>query len=333
MGIIAQDRAPVGNSGLHVSRLGVGGGSLTNASGEAGVAELLQACWNSGLRYFDTAPLYNGGESERRFGAFLRGCPRRDDVVLSTKVGRYPDKNGERVFDYSERAARSSIEESLARSGLDRLDMVIVHDIDTAMHEDFECRFSEVIAETLPVLEDYRAKGVIRAIGISSRQPSVCIRAVEQSRIDCIMMAGAYTLLQHEPLDSLFPLCLERSVAILMASPYNTGILATGSRDAPFEYRPASTDILNRVAGINAICARYGLPIATAALQFPLYHPAVVSVVVGQRSVAELQSNLAALDTPIPDAFWADMKDGGFLPTSAPTGFSRARREPGTAKI
>lgn len=314
------ERIGLGNTGVWVNPIGVGAGSQTNSAGRDNVLSLFQACWEEGLRYFDTAPLYNAGESERRLGEFLAAKP-RDQFMVSTKVGRFPDQGKQRVFDYSAEATHRSLSESLERIGLDYLDAVIVHDIDAEMHDAIDDRVNEVIEETLSVLEGYRAQGVIKAIGISTRQPEIALTIMERSQIDCIMMAGAYTLLRHAPLERLFPLCLERDVTVLMASPYNTGILATGSPNSPFDYRPASAEIIGRLEQINKICARYDVPIATAAFQFPLYHPVVASVVVGQRSQDELQSNLAALSVNIPAEFWGDMKTEGVIPADAPTRF------------
>lgn len=227
-------RTMLGGTGVWVQPIGIGAGSQTNSSGQDGVRTLFAACWDRGLRYFDTAPLYCAGESERRLGAFLAGRP-RDRFSVSTKVGRLPDEDGRRVFDFSAEATRRSLEQSLSRLGLEYMDAVIVHDIDAEMHDAIDARVAEVIEQTLPTLEEYRARGTLRAIGISTRQPDVALKIMQHARLDCIMMAGAYTLLRHDPLDRLLPLCLDRSVSVLIASPYNTG--DTGHRRSRFDLR------------------------------------------------------------------------------------------------
>ncbi|MDQ3733289.1 MAG: aldo/keto reductase [Actinomycetota bacterium] len=315
----ADERVQLGAGPIRVSRLGIGCGSQSNAQGAPALESMLEECWAAGLRHFDTAPLYADGDSERRLGAFLRNHDSRDYVV-STKVGRLPAPPGERRFDYSTGGTRASIEESLTRLGLDRIDLVLIHDLDREMHADFEARYAEVLEQTYPVLDELRDSGTIGAIGLSSRQPCVCLRVADEVRIDTFMLAGSYTLLNHEPLAKLLPFCADRDIGVLLASPFNTGILATGSPASTFEYHAPSPEILARVSAMSELCARHGVPLPAAALQFPLLHPAITGVVVGHRMATEVRRNVAAIEQVIPPALWWELKAKGLLPEDAPTG-------------
>lgn len=307
----------LGRSPVRVSALGIGAGTQANAGGMAGVESMLSHAWDLGLRYVDTAPLYLDGESERRVGAFAA----RHDIVVSTKVGRLPDGagatafSGARHFDYSAARTRASLEASLKRLGRDVLDLVVVHDLDSDMHgTDFERVYQQVVQECWPVLEDLRRDGVIRALGVSSRQSDVCLRALDDMAPDCFMMAGSYTLLNHEPARDLFPRCVDSGVSVVIASPYNSGILATGSPSSTYDYGAPPAGVVDRVARLVETSERHGIPLAAAALQFPLHHDAVAGVVVGHRTAAEVDRNVSGMQMPIPDGFWADLRDLGLIP-------------------
>ena len=313
------ERQLVGTTGLSVSRLGVGGGSLANLQGDAGIRGLLAGCWDLGLRYFDTAALYAAGESERRFGAGLAGLP-RDEYVLSTKLGRY-SRGGGSAFDYTADGARASLETSLDRLGTDRIDIVFIHDVTPALlGQAFERHFHAAMTGAYPYLADLRARGVIGAVGVAMADAAVSLRFAEAGAFDCFMLAGGYTLLEHASLDTLLRHCTEHSRSVMVAAPFNTGILATGAIEgARFNYQPAPQDILARTARIEAICRRHGVRLPAAALQFPLAHPAVASVVAGHQSVSELHANLQLLAEPIADAFWQELKQEQLLLRDAPT--------------
>jgi D-threo-aldose 1-dehydrogenase len=307
-------RVPVG-TGVAVSRLGVGGGSSFGRAGDAGVA-LVDACWDAGLRYFDTAPLYLGGESERRFGEALAHRP-RDAFVLSTKVGRLAPER----FDYTRAGVAASLAASLERLRLTRIDIALIHDVDPDLHgEAFGRRFDEAMEGAYALLSEWRAQGHVRAIGVGVKDWDVCLRFARAGQFDCIMLAGGYTLLQHGALAELLPHCEAHGIPVLLAAPFNTGILATGAvPDARYYYQPAPEAILERTRAIEAICARHGVPLPAAALQFPLQHPAVASVVVGHERPGEVARNLALLRHPIPAALWAELKEEALLPEAAPT--------------
>jgi len=314
-----RERRVVGNTPLAVSRLGIGGGSLANLSGDDGVRTLLNFCWEQGLRYFDTAPLYAAGASEMRFGTGLKGRP-RDQFVLSTKLGRFVHE-GREAFDYTASGAAGSIEQSLERLGLERIDIVFIHDVTPAIHGDaFERQFAAAMAGAYPYLADLRARGVIGAIGVGMADAEVSLRFARAGQFDCFMLAGGYTLLEHASLDTLLQHCAGSGTSVMVAAPFNTGILATGAVEgARYFYRAAPADVLARTARIEDFCRRHGVRLAAAALQFPLAHPAVVSVVAGHQSPDEVTANLDLLAEPIPPELWQDLKSAHLLPTHAPT--------------
>lgn len=307
----------LGDSGVRVSRLGVGGGSLATGGDEQAAMAMLQACWDAGLRHYDTAPLYN--DSEARLGRFLAGQDGRDFVV-STKVGRLPAPAGGRRFDFSGRAIERSIEVSLKRLGLDQLDMVSVHDLTSAM-------VGEGFADALKALRDsgierllaLKRSGVVRAIGLALYDAAGAVELLQVAPFDYVMIVGGYSLVRHDALDALLPVCVARGVGVMMASPFHTGLLVSGAvRGALFDFQPAGAEMLERVRQLELACARHGVSLAAAALQFPLLHPAIANVVVGHRSPAEVAANLSWLEAPIPAPFWADLVDQGLLPAGAP---------------
>ncbi|MCE0765282.1 aldo/keto reductase [Pseudonocardia kujensis] len=318
-----------GRSGVQIGRLGIGAGTQSNVDGERAFDGMLEAAWAHGIRHYDTAPLYLDGESERRLGRFARRHDRRE-LTVSTKVGRLANRPGAtdlvaaRRFDYTGSATRESVERSLERLGFDRVDIVYVHDIDSAMHgSGFEDALATVLDECLPALEQLRDAGVIGAIGVSSRQSEVCLRIAARHPVDGFMMAGSYTLLNHEPAERLLPFCLESGQSVVVASPFNTGILASGSAQSTYDYGRPDADVRRRVSAIVAVCAAHGVDISAAALAYPLRHPAVTSVVVGNRSAEEVRINVAAADRVIPAQFWTDLEDAGLIPAVAATGTSK----------
>jgi len=320
-----------------LDRVGFGGAPLGNLFApipEPDAVRAVTTAYDAGIRYFDTAPLYGRGRSERRIGAAFRGRP-RDSYRISTKVGRllrpaagrptddaYTDIPALEVeYDYSADGALRSLEESLERLGLDRVDTLFIHDIDRWTHGDAQpARFQEAMAGAYRALRRLRDEGVVSAIGVGVNEWEVCQQAAEVGDFDGFLLAGRYTLLEQGALESFLPLCERRGLFVVIGGPFNSGILATGAVDgATYNYRPAPPEILARVARIEALCRRHAVPLAAAALQFPLAHPAVRSVIPGARSADEVRANLALLRVPIPVALWADLRAAGLLHPNAPT--------------
>ncbi len=326
------DKRPLGRSGVHVTALGMGGGPLGKlvvADADSVASATVDAAWNEGIRYFDTAPFYGLTRSERRLGAALAKRP-RDAFVVSTKVGRlirpggkpapeqYPATDIGVVYDYSREGAVTSFEESLDRLNLQRVDIVLIHDIDRWTHGDRQPEaFAAALAGAYPVLADLRAKGRVRAIGLGVNEWRVCRDFAERAEIDCLLLAGRYTLLEQEPVREFLPFCRDRGIGVIIGGPFNSGILATGAVDgARYNYLPAPDAILDRVRRIAAVTARHGVPLPVAALAFPLRHPAVASVIPGMMSPAEVAAAGAALRQPIPGDLWAELAAEGLVDAS-----------------
>ena len=338
----AISKRPVTGGGLDVTTMGLGGTGLGNVyravDTEAALATV-HAAYDAGIRYFDTAPVYGFGLSESRLGEAIRSLP-RDAIVISSKVGYdlvpIPPEDLKPTlwdappamradFDYSRDAVLRSIESTLKRLGIDAVDMISIHDPDEAIHfgpgEDpfARSRFREAMDGAYTVLDDLRSQGVIKAVGVGINQWQMLSDFVVAGRFDYFLLAGRYTLLEQEPLATLLPLCEQRNTKIIVGGPYNSGILATGAvGGATFNTRQAPPAVLDRVRRIEAVCSRHGVPVAAAALQFPLAHPLVVSVIPGARSVAELRQNMAFVETRIPADLWADLKAEGLVDVSAP---------------
>jgi D-threo-aldose 1-dehydrogenase len=330
----------LGKTKIQVSELGFGGAPLGNLYVELDDDQALatvRAAYDGGIRYLDTAPYYGHGLSEHRIGQALRDVP-RDSFVLSTKVGRLLKPEDPRriqpgqfpgclsfrpVFDYSYDGVMRSVEDSLQRLGFHRIDIVLIHDVDVWTHQTqdaTDARFREVMDGGYKALHKLRAEGVIGAVGCGLNEWQACERFARAGDFDCFLLASRYTLLEQESLDTLLPLCREKSISIIIGGPYNTGILATGAvPGAYYNYLPAPQPILEKVRKIEAVCTRHGVPLAAAALAFPLHHPVVASVIPGARSVTEIERNIATHKTKIPAALWHDLKAEGLLRADAPT--------------
>ncbi|WP_322096457.1 aldo/keto reductase [Pelagibius marinus] len=332
----------IDNGGLTFTELGFGTaplGNLYRAISEEAAQAALEAAWDAGCRYFDTAPLYGLGLAETRLNRFLLGR-RRDDYVLSTKVGRLlqvcpPDQrtgigkffdtpSRREVYDYTYDGVMRSFEASLERLGVDRIDILYGHDIDLFNHgtqEALDAKLQEFIQGGYYALLSLRDQGVIKAFGAGLNEWQACQWLAERGDFDLFLLAGRYTLLEQEALDSFLPLCERRGIGIVLGGPYNSGILASGPKPGAFyNYDPAPQEILDRVAQIEAVCGDHGLRLIEAALQFPLLHPCVVSVIPGGQSAGEVQSNRAILDKTVPPALWQDLKAKGLLRDDAPAG-------------
>jgi D-threo-aldose 1-dehydrogenase len=315
---------PVGGSGVRVTRLVFGGapiGGLFALVDDDAAQATLEAAWDAGVRAFDTAPHYGVGESERRIGRFLTGRP-RGDYVLSTKVGRllrpapgdYADgaegyfgtPRLTRVRDYSRDGVLASLEASLERLGVDKVDIVLIHDPDD--------QGPEALDGAYPALAGLRAQGVIGAVGVGMNQVEVLEWFLPRADLDCVLVAGRYTLLDTRAAVSLFPECQRRGVAVLAAGVFNSGVLASPGPAATYDYLPASPDVLDQARRIGAACARRGVPIGAAALQFTLRHPAVTAAVVGARSPAEIATDAGYLGCDVPDALFDELAADGLIP-------------------
>jgi D-threo-aldose 1-dehydrogenase len=326
----------IGRRDLAVSQLGVGTlpfGSHAGDDTDASIGAAFAAAHAAGLRYFDTAPLYGVGVSEHRLGACLRGIDRRS-VVLSTKVGRLlrPLAGGaapgvcagtppfDIEFDYSYDATLRSLDASLQRLGTNAIDIVLIHDVNRRWQGDLvEQRYREAMEGSHRALCELRAAGTIKAIGVGVNDWQILLRFAADGDFDCFMLAGRYTLLDHTSLDRFMPECERRQISVLMAAPFNSGILATGATaGATYFYTEADAQIVARTKRIEAVCARHGVAIAAAALQFPLAHPAVASVVTGMRSEREVDANVAHCQARIPGDFWAELKAEGLIGAAAP---------------
>ena len=320
---------PLGRSGLRVSRLGLGTAPLGNLFAEVAEADAdatVGAALAAGITFLDTAPHYGLGLAERRIGRTLARLP-RERFVLSTKVGRLvrPRREGEvpdpegfvatpaarRVWDFSRDGVRRSLAESLARLGLDRVDVALVHDPDE--HE------RDASLHALPALAELRAEGVVRAIGAGMNQAEMLTRFVRDLDVDVVLMAGRYSLLDQGALVELLPACAERGVAVVIGGVFNSGLLADPRPGANFDYAPAPPELVGRAGRLHAVCARHGVPLRAAALAFPFGHPAVTSVLVGARSAAEVQDAVAMLGRPVPAELWTELVAEGLLPGHVPT--------------
>ncbi len=336
MGYDPTARRKLGSAPLEVTQLGLGGGPIGGF--RARIAEdealgLVRAAYDAGVRLFDTSPLYGYGRSELRVGQALRQVP-RETFALSTKVGRWltPVRPGEAppraggldfkpTYDLGYDGVLRAVEQSHCRLGLAAIDILLIHDVDLTTHgrEGFEQRYREALEGAYPALDRLRSEGVIKAVGIGVNDVEPCLRFARDADLDCILLAGRYTLLEQGPLDELLPLCLERDIGILVGGPYNSGILVTGPiAGATYNYRPAPPELLGRVRRIEAICQRHGVALAAAALQFPLAHPAISTLIPGAISASEVLANVAHLRTAIPADLWAELKHEGLLPSHAP---------------
>lgn len=310
--IRAAERVAIGR-GVAVSRLGIGGGSLASAAGEEGVRAVADAAWAAGLRHFDTAAFYAGGTSEERLGRVLAGHPRAD-FVLSTKLGRYATAGGD-VFDYSADATERALRAGLARLNMRRLDIVFLHDISPELHGDaHEHHFRMAIDDALPVLRRFQADGLIGLVGAAMRNHAALLRCARAAAFDVFMLAGHTTLLSQAAWAEFLPLCAREGRRVLAAAPFETGLLATGPVEgARYRYAAAPAEMAQRAGAIQRVCARHGVALAAAAIQFPLRHPAVASVVVGHQAPAEVQRNIELLSAAVPEELWEELRGEGLV--------------------
>ncbi len=312
-------------------------GNLYRPLDEATARATLDAAWEVGCRFFDTAPLYGLGLAETRLNGFLRGRE-RDSYILSTKVGRrltvckpeertglgkFFDTPARReVYDYSYDGVMRSIEDSFERLGVDRIDILFCHDVDVFTHGSKEAsdrRIAEFMEGGYRALHELREQGAIAAFGAGINEWQVAETMARAGDFDLFLLAGRYTLLEQEALESFLPLCVERGIGIALGGPYNSGILATGPKPGAFyNYDPAPPEILERVARIERVCEAHGVRLIEAALRFPLGHPAVMSVIPGAQTPEEVRRNAEVLGATIPTGLWSDLKAEGLMRLDAP---------------
>jgi D-threo-aldose 1-dehydrogenase len=323
-----RERIRLGSTNVVVTRLGLGAGPLGGMFAPvdpAQAAAAVDAAWDAGLRLFDTAPLYGHGLSERRLGRAL-GERDRNDYALCTKVGRLlragaqPDPQQAEiwkgvpplnpVFDFSRDGVMRSLEESLERLSLDRVDIVHIHDPDD--------HYDEAHAGAYVALNELREQRRIGAVGVGTNHAQTLARFARDARFDCFLLAGRYTLLDQSAFDELLPVCDERRIAIIAGGVYNSGILADPAGQPTYDYAPAPPALIERARRIQTVCQGHGVPLKAAAVQFPLGHPAVKCVLVGCRSAREVEENVLMFEWDIPAQLWAELRDSGLLDPFVP---------------
>jgi D-threo-aldose 1-dehydrogenase len=323
----ARERTQLGRTSLSVTRFGLGTAPLAGlyeAVPEDQALAVISRAWDAGIRHFDTAPLYGFGLAEMRLGKALHDRP-RDEFVLASKVGRLlradaPPEPGQNfqgtpqvnpVFDFSFDGVMRSVDESLERLQLEHIDILHIHDPDN--------HYDDAIRGAYRALDRLRSEGVIKAVGAGMNQAEMLTRFGREGNFDCFLLAGRYTLLDQIALDELLPLCIERGIAIVAAGVYNSGILADPKPGARYNYTAAPQPLLERARKIRAVCDSHGVPLKAAAVQFPTGHPSVSCVVVGCRSVEQLDESIKMFEVDIPPALWHELKETGLLREDAPT--------------
>jgi D-threo-aldose 1-dehydrogenase len=330
----------IGRTDVAVTQLGFGGasiGELNAVLDERDAVEAVRTAWDAGIRYFDTAPWYGRGLSELRMGSGLRGRP-RDEYVLSTKIGRWlrsperPDTfdgspwvGGNRmevVFDYSYDGIMRSYEQSQLRLGLNRYDMAVIHDLDHLYHGSgakWEWLFGQLASSGWRAVEQLKSSGLLRAAGAGVNHLGLIPRFLDLMPLDFFLIAMPYTLLHQEILDEEFPLAVRHGCSFVIGAPFQSGILATGpTPNAHYNYAPPPPEVSDKVGRIQAVCERHGVPLAAAALQFPLGHPQVASVIPGAAGSAQSRRNVETFSHPIPGELWDELKGEGLLRADAP---------------
>jgi D-threo-aldose 1-dehydrogenase len=332
----------VGKTKLEVTTLGLGGapmGGFRATISDAEAVALSDDAYEGGVRYFDTSPFYGYGRSELRMGAALRNKP-REDFVLSTKVGRilHAMKPGEKksadfrenglpgfapVFDYTYDGVMRSLEHSHLRLGLAKIDIALIHDVDFWTIKDrklLDERFKTVMDSGFKALDELRKAGVIGAIGVGINESDTSLRFIKAGDFDCMLLAGRYTLLEQGGLEEFLPECVKRSVSVILGGPYNSGILTGGVKPgATHDYVAAPAPLIEKAQKIEAVCQRHGVELGAAAMQFPLFHPALCSVIPGALSSAEVKQNIARLSVKIPAELWSELKREKLIDANAPT--------------
>jgi D-threo-aldose 1-dehydrogenase len=332
----------LGRSDVQVPTLGFGGaaiGNLYRPVPDDVARATLAAALDHGITYFDTAPHYGFGLSESRLGSALADLDPERKTIISTKVGRLlapvEDGSGDRYgyvdaapfepkFDYSYDGVMRSWEESLKRLRRERVDILYAHDLGSVTHgPDHAEHFATFLAGGYRAMRELRDGGQVGAIGLGANEWQVCEEAMREGEFDVFLLAGRYTLLEQTALDSFLPECARRNVSVVIGGPYNSGILAAGTKSGRtlyYDYEVAPAEIVERVRRLEQVSERFGVKLAAAALQFPLHHPQVATVIPGQASVAEVEATISLLETDIPDDYWSALREEGLLRPDAPVG-------------
>ena len=329
----------VGDTALHLPVFGFGSAHLGELYAKVEEAEsraTLDAAWTSGIRYYDTAPWYGRGLAEHRLGGFLRTRP-RSAFCLTTKVGRTLHRpkapeafdrapwigglNFSVTFDYSYDGIMRSYEQALQRLAIDTIDALVIHDLDAAYHgEHFAHRRNDLASSGIKAIQELKSSGDIKAYGMGINTTEALNSVATQVDLDFVLVAMPYTLLDQTSLRTGMAECVKRGRSVIIGAPFASGILATGSgRNAKYGYGAASPDVQAKVRGIEAVCRAHGVSLPAAALQFPLAHPAVTSIIPGAAHAREVMQNVASLQAPIPAAFWSDLKTENLIDPEAPT--------------
>jgi D-threo-aldose 1-dehydrogenase len=325
----------IGETGLKISKMGMGGAPLGSLD-KVTASKTLEKAYESGINYFDTAPLYGAGNSEKLYGNFFPSID-RDSFVISSKVGRLilPEQEAEKlssyneitpaietnikasryknnvVFNFSREGVLRSIEESLSRLKIDTIDIIFIHDPDD--------NYEIALNETLPTLLELKKQGVIKAIGAGMNEWEMLLDFAKNGEFDCFLLAGRYTLLDYSALEKLLPVCLDKEISIIIGGPYNSGILATDlDKSSTYFYEPSPTEIIYKAKKIKKICDGFNVPLKAAALQFGLNHPAVASTIPGPRNPKEIEENLEMLSYNINSQLWEKLKEEDLIPKNSP---------------
>ena len=298
----------IGSSNLKVTNIGMGGAPLVITE-ESNAIETLHTAYNEGIRYFDTAPYYGAGISEKYFGKFLSSVE-RNSFVISSKVGRIIE-NQEIRFDYTREGILRSLEESLERLNLDYIDIALIHDPDD--------HYLQALNESFPTLADLKSQGIIKAIGCGMNQWQMLLDFANNADFDCFLLAGRYTLLDHSAMHSFMPKCLEKNISLILGGPYNSGILASDFKsESTYFYEPSPTKVTEKARLIKKVCDKYEVPLKAASLQFGLNHPSVVSTIPGPSNPNELKENLKMVNITINNDLWKELKDKKLIDLECP---------------
>lgn len=300
---ILKKQITLGSAPVTIQKFGLGTAHIANG-GEKKAVSIVEEAWNQNIRFFDTAPLYAGGRSEEAIGTALSGIS-RDDFVLATKVGRLVQPDRSCIFDFSRDGILRSLEESLRRLKMDRVDILHIHDPDD--------HYQQALHDAYPALDDLRSQGVIRAVGSGMNQWEMLADFARSANFDCFLLAGRYTLLEQTSLDFL-QLCRQKGIGVILGGVYNSGILASDlGPDATYNYEAAPQSVRDKAERIREVCLRHEVPLHVAALHFPLRHPAVSSMVIGAEEPSQVLQNLTAFETAVPAALWSELRTAGLI--------------------